>query len=186
MFNIGGRGQMLIAGAAAGWVGFPFELPWPIHVIVAILVGIVGGALWGGIVGLLKARTGAHEVIVTIMLNYVAFYLVFYAAHRQSLLQAPGSNNPKSPPMKDTAVLPKLFGDRSTTCTSASSWRDRRRRRLVDPQPLEPRLPVPRRRREPERGPRRGHQRQDASTSSRCSSPVGSSVSPASTRCSAP
>jgi general nucleoside transport system permease protein len=73
---------------------------------------MAAGALWGGLVGLLKARTGAHEVIVTIMLNYVAFYLVFYALSEQNLLQAPGSANPKSLPMKDSAVLPKLFGER--------------------------------------------------------------------------
>jgi ABC-type uncharacterized transport system permease subunit len=65
LFNIGGRGQMLMAGAAAGWVGYQFEMPWPIHVTLAILVGMAAGALWGGLVGLLKARTGAHEVIVS-------------------------------------------------------------------------------------------------------------------------
>ena len=70
------------------------------------------GALWAGIAGLLKARTGAHEVIVTIMLNYVGFYLVFFALSRQSLLQTPGSVNPKSLPMPDNAVMPDLLGDR--------------------------------------------------------------------------
>ena len=73
---------------------------------------MAAGALWGGLVGLLKARTGAHEVILTIMLNYVAFYLVFYALSEQNLLQAPSSANPKSLPMKESAVLPKLLGDR--------------------------------------------------------------------------
>ncbi|CAN5257012.1 MAG: ABC transporter permease [Nocardioides sp.] len=111
LFNIGGRGQMLIGGAAAGWVGYQFDLPSPLHIALAVLAGLVFGGLWGGIAGLLKARTGAHEVIVTIMLNYVAYYLVFYALSQQNLLQAPGSNNPKSPPMKDSAVLPGLLGD---------------------------------------------------------------------------
>jgi simple sugar transport system permease protein len=63
-------------------------------------------------VGLLKARTGAHEVIVTIMLNYVAYYLVFFALSQQNLLQAPNSANPKSLPMRDTAIMPKLLGER--------------------------------------------------------------------------
>jgi len=112
MFNIGGRGQMLIAASVAGWIGFGFDLPWGLHMLVALIGGLVGGALWAGIAGLLKARTGAHEVIVTIMLNYVAFYLVFYALSEQNLLQAPGSANPKSLPMKESVVLPKLFGDR--------------------------------------------------------------------------
>jgi len=109
MFNIGGRGQMLIAAACAGWVGFTLHLPWGIHLVVAILAGVIGGGIWGGIAGLLKARTGAHEVIVTIMLNYVAFYLVSYLL-RTPVLQAPGSNNPKSPPIDATAVLPDLLG----------------------------------------------------------------------------
>ena len=87
LFNIGGRGQMLLAGAAAGWVAAEFDLPTIIHLPLAILAGMVAGALWAGIAGLLKARTGAHEVIVTIMLNYVGFYLVFFALSRQGLLQ---------------------------------------------------------------------------------------------------
>jgi len=110
LFNIGGRGQMLVAAAAAGYVGFAFQFPFGIHLIVAVIAGVAAGALWGGIVGLLKARTGAHEVIVTIMLNYVAFYLIQYMLSTQGLLQAPGSSNPKSAPMKETAILPDLLG----------------------------------------------------------------------------
>ncbi|GGF98272.1 hypothetical protein GCM10007304_10340 [Rhodococcoides trifolii] len=112
MFNIGGRGQMLIAAACAGYVGFTFELPAGIHLLFAVVAGVVGGAIWGGIAGLLKARTGAHEVIVTIMLNYVAFYLVSYLLRTPGALQAPGSNNPKTPAMASTAVFPDLFGSR--------------------------------------------------------------------------
>ncbi|MGV8873594.1 MAG: ABC transporter permease [Rhodococcus sp. (in: high G+C Gram-positive bacteria)] len=112
MFNIGGRGQMLIASACAGWVGFTLNLPAGLHLLVAVVAGVIGGALWGGIAGLLKARTGAHEVIVTIMLNYIAFYLIAYLLRTPGALQAPGSNNPKTAAMADTAVFPKLFGDR--------------------------------------------------------------------------
>ncbi|WP_367650742.1 ABC transporter permease [Nocardioides sp. zg-1308] len=111
LFNIGGRGQMLVAGGAAGWVGFQLDLPTAIHLPLAILVGMAAGALWGGIAGLLKARTGAHEVIVTIMLNYVAYYLLFYALTKEWLLKTPGSVNPKSPPMKQSAVLPDVLGE---------------------------------------------------------------------------
>lgn len=110
LFNIGGRGQMLIAAACAGWVGFSLDLPWGVHLVVTLAAGIFGGALWGGLVGVLKARTGAHEVILTIMLNYVAFYFVSYLLRTPGALQAPGSNNPKSPEMKETAVFPHLFG----------------------------------------------------------------------------
>ncbi len=110
MFNIGGRGQMLMASAAAGWVAFSLDLPWGIHMLVALLAGLVAGALWAGIAGFLKARTGAHEVIVTIMLNYIAFYLLSWMLRTPGLLQAPGSSNPKTPPMKDTAIFPDLLG----------------------------------------------------------------------------
>ncbi len=112
LFNIGGRGQMLVAGGAAGYIGFKFDLPMLVHLPLAVVVGMLAGAVWGGIAGLLKARTGAHEVIVTIMLNYVAYYLLFYALTKDFLLKTPGSANPKSLPMKETAVLPKLLGDR--------------------------------------------------------------------------
>ncbi|MBA8817452.1 simple sugar transport system permease protein, partial [Microbacterium halimionae] len=110
MFNIGGRGQMLVASAAAGWVAFAVDLPWGIHMIVALLAGLVAGAAWAGIAGLLKARTGAHEVIVTIMLNYIAFYLISWMLRTPGLLQAPGSSNPKTPAMAETAVFPELLG----------------------------------------------------------------------------
>ena len=110
MFNIGGRGQMLIAASVAGWIAFGFDLPWGVHMLVALVGGLVGGALWAGIAGVLKARTGAHEVIVTIMLNYIAFYLVSWLLRTPGLLQAPGSSNPKTPAMKETAIFPSLLG----------------------------------------------------------------------------
>ncbi len=110
MFNIGGRGQMLFGAAAAGWVGFAFDLPPGIHLVLALAAGILAGALWSGLAGILKARTGAHEVIVTIMLNYVAFYLISYLLSTKGLLQAPGSNNPKSPGMHPNAIFPRLLG----------------------------------------------------------------------------
>ncbi|MCM0640164.1 ABC transporter permease [Cellulomonas wangsupingiae] len=110
LFNIGGQGQMLMAAVGAGWVGFAWDLPAGLHVIVAVAVGVAAGALWAGLAGLLKATTGAHEVIVTIMLNYIAFYLLSYLLATPGLLQAPGSANPKTPPMADTALLPRLLG----------------------------------------------------------------------------
>lgn len=113
LFNIGGQGQMLMAAAAAGWVGFGVSgVPFPLHLLMALVAGIAAGALWAGLAGLLKARTGAHEVIVTIMLNYVAFYLIAYLLATPGLLQAPGSNNPKTPPTPESAQLPPLLGER--------------------------------------------------------------------------
>lgn len=112
LFNIGGQGQMLMAATAAGWVGFALDLPWPIHMLVAMLAGISAGALWGGIAGFLKAYTGAHEVIVTIMLNWIAFYLLSFLLATRGLLQAPGSANPKTAAMRPSAVMPDLLGVR--------------------------------------------------------------------------
>ncbi|WP_405217534.1 ABC transporter permease [Agrococcus sp. Ld7] len=110
LFNIGGRGQMLWAAAAASWVGFSFALPPVLHVLVAIAVGIVAGAIWGGVAGALKAYTGAHEVIVTIMLNFVALWFITWMLRTPGLLQNPGSNNPISPRMPESAILPSMFG----------------------------------------------------------------------------
>lgn len=114
LFNIGGRGQMLIAGATAGWVAIESGLTGTTAMIVAVLAAMVAGALWAGIAGLLKARTGAHEVIVTIMLNYVAFYVVIWALKNQSILQAPNSGEAKSAQVPPDARLPLLLGDRFT------------------------------------------------------------------------
>ncbi|MBN9606059.1 MAG: ABC transporter permease [Actinomycetales bacterium] len=108
LFNIGGRGQILVGAGFAGYASFAWDLPPVIHVIVALALGIAGGALWGGIAGFLKARTGAHEVIVTIMLNYVAYYLLSFLL-RTPLLQNPGSNNPKTPPALPSAQLPAIL-----------------------------------------------------------------------------
>ncbi len=110
IFNIGGQGQMLIAAAFCGWIGWSLHLPPVLHLVVAVAAGFVGGAIWAAVAGVLKARTGAHEVIVTIMLNWVAFYLISYLLRTPGALQAHGSNNPKSPAILPTAVLPPIFG----------------------------------------------------------------------------
>ena len=112
LFNIGGRGQMLVGAGVAGWVGFTVPLPPVLHIVVALLAGVLAGALWGGIVGLLKARTGAHEVILTIMLNYVAYLGISYALRHPELLRNQVNNNPVSPPMLDTAILQSVPGFR--------------------------------------------------------------------------
>jgi simple sugar transport system permease protein len=109
VFNIGGQGQILIAGAFAGWVGFALPLPAGIHIIAAVVAALVGGAIWAGIVGLLKARTGAPEVVVTIMLNYVAYYLIDYLLHTP-VLRAPGSQNPTSPAESPGSVFFGILG----------------------------------------------------------------------------
>ena len=76
LFNIGAEGQFYIGAISAAFVGQAFHgLPAIIHLPLALLAGAIGGAIWAGIPGYLKARTGAHEVISTMMMNYVAFRL---------------------------------------------------------------------------------------------------------------
>lgn len=109
LFNIGAQGQMLIGGITATYVGIYLSAPAVIHIPVAILAGLAGGMLWGGIAGFLKARTGAHEVITTIMGNFIALFLVQWLL-TTAVLQDPGRNNPVSAALAETAQLPRLFG----------------------------------------------------------------------------
>ncbi len=110
LFNIGGRGQMLIGAAVAALFTFNLDLPLYLHLPLTLVAGIAGGAIWGGIVGLLKARTGAHEVILTIMLNYIAFYLVTWMVREPGLLQRPAGDQPISAPTPVGAQFPDLLG----------------------------------------------------------------------------
>ncbi|MDP2624233.1 MAG: ABC transporter permease [Actinomycetota bacterium] len=110
LFNIGVNGQMLIGGMAGLWVGFSIDVPAIIHIPLAILAAMAGGAVWGGIAGLLKARTGAHEVITTIMLNFIAIFLVDYLL-KSSIFQQPGRNDPISQPAASSAQFPRFLGD---------------------------------------------------------------------------
>lgn len=108
LFNIGGTGQMLVGGAAATWVGFSMHGPGIVQIPLGILAGVVAGAIWGGVTGFLKARTGAHEVITTIMLNYVASFLIVWLL-KTKLFQRPGSPNPISKNVTRQGRLPKLL-----------------------------------------------------------------------------
>jgi len=107
LFNIGVNGQMHIGGMAALWVGFGVTLPAIIHIPLAIVAAMIGGAIWGGIAGLLKARTGAHEVITTIMLNFIALFFVDFLL-KTSVFQAPGRNDPLSQPAHPSSQFPTL------------------------------------------------------------------------------
>ncbi|WP_403023388.1 ABC transporter permease [Salinibacterium sp. GXW1014] len=109
LFNIGGRGQMLIAALFVGFVGSNLDMPFGLHLAVAVLGGIVGGALWASVVGVLKARTGAHEVIVTIMLNFVALYLVTWLLKTPVFQAENAGGNAKAKAIDSTAVFPTLI-----------------------------------------------------------------------------
>jgi len=110
VFNIGVEGQIFIGASASVFVGYYFTgLPAYIHIPFALLAGAVGGGLWGFIPGWLKAKTGGHEVINTIMMNYIAFRL------NDWLLRGPmrreGTYQPVSPEIQASAELPRFFPD---------------------------------------------------------------------------
>ncbi len=109
LFNIGGEGQALIGGMFAVWVGFSITgLPIFIHLPLAVIAGIIGGAIWGFIPGILKAKTGAHEVITTIMLNYIALRLVDFLL-KSAIFQREGRNDPVSKNIEGTAEYPAFL-----------------------------------------------------------------------------
>jgi ABC-type uncharacterized transport system permease subunit len=110
LFNIGAEGQLFMGAIFSAYVGYALTgLPMIIHLPLAILAGAIGGGIWGFIPGWLKAKTGGHEVINTIMLNYIAFRLSDYLL--RGPMQRPNSFNPVSPTIMPSAFLPKFFGE---------------------------------------------------------------------------
>jgi len=107
LFNIGVEGQFFIGALCSAWVGYTFtDLPWFIHLPLAVLAGAVGGAFWGAIPGYLKAVTGAHEVVNTIMMNWIAFRLSDWLLNGP--MKATGYR-PITPQIESTAALPRIF-----------------------------------------------------------------------------
>lgn len=89
LFNIGAEGQLNVGAFASAWVGFTFlTLPWFLLIPLCILAGFIAGAFWASIAGYLKARFGSHEVINTIMLNFIALALVSYLVNNVYLVAA--------------------------------------------------------------------------------------------------
>ncbi len=110
LFNIGAEGQLFVGAICSAFVGYSITgLPAIIHIPLALGAGALGGALWGFIPGWLKAKTGGHEVINTIMLNYIAIRLSDWLL--TGPMQRPDSFNPISPTIADSAKLPKFFAD---------------------------------------------------------------------------
>ncbi|WP_406841861.1 ABC transporter permease subunit (plasmid) [Streptomyces sp. AHU1] len=108
LFNIGGQGQTIAGAMAAGYVGFAVDLPIVIHLLAALAAGLAFGALWGLLAGVLKARAGVNEIITTIMLNYVALYVLRYLLSLGAVIQAPGAQASRT--VDTSARLPHLFG----------------------------------------------------------------------------
>jgi ABC-type uncharacterized transport system permease subunit len=110
LFNIGGQGQLILGAAGATLAGFAFSgLPAPLHIPLAIVCGAAFGAAWGFIPGILKARTGAHEVITSMMLNYVGSNLLTWLLTTE-LYQAPPRTQAISKAIDQAARLPHIAG----------------------------------------------------------------------------
>lgn len=109
LFNIGAEGQFLAGSLGAAFVGYSL-VGWPLylHLPLAILGGFAAGAIWGAIPGWLKAKTGGHEVVNTIMMNWIAFRLSDWLINGP--MKAPGFR-PVTPHIQASAELPRLFGD---------------------------------------------------------------------------
>ena len=110
VFNIGAEGQLYMGAITSTFVGYSLVgLPAIIHIPLTLLAGAAGGALWGFIPGWLKAKAGAHEVINTIMMNYIAFRFSEWLLNGP--MKRPNSFNPISPNIQPSAMLPNIFGE---------------------------------------------------------------------------
>jgi simple sugar transport system permease protein len=111
LFNIGGQGQYWVGFFAALYIGTNLEgTPRPLHILLALGAAIVAGAIWGGIAGILKATVGAHEVITTIMLNWIAIFGGSYLVEIGGPLQGPEPSIPRSDTVLPTAELWPIWG----------------------------------------------------------------------------
>jgi ABC-type uncharacterized transport system permease subunit len=113
LFNIGVEGQLLVGATFAAWMGtwgIVDDLPGPVAVLFVLAAGTLGGALYGLIPGVLKVRTGAHEVITTIMLNNIAILVVRWMVNSQDplILRDVGASVPRTAPLPDVARLPEF------------------------------------------------------------------------------
>jgi len=110
LFNIGAEGQFYIGALSGVFIAYSIHgLPAVIEIPLALVAGMAGGFGWAAIAGFLKARFGAHEVITTIMLNYVAFLVANYLVDTPGLMLAPNVSTPRTPDVDVNAVLPIIF-----------------------------------------------------------------------------
>jgi ABC-type uncharacterized transport system permease subunit len=115
LFNIGGEGQLAFGAVAAAWVGYALPgvlgvtLPAVIHIPLAVGAGMLAGAIWGFIPGWLKARTGAHEVINTIMMNYIALNITSFLLNGPMKDPNPLNVVARTPGIAESARIPPIF-----------------------------------------------------------------------------
>jgi ABC-type uncharacterized transport system permease subunit len=113
LFNIGGQGQYIVGASISTWVGVSFVHMWsPAHIVLAIVLASLAAAVWAAIAGFLKATVGAHEVITTIMLNWIAIYVAQAVFGRGGQLQNDVDKSiPISGDIAQGAHLPVFWGD---------------------------------------------------------------------------
>ncbi len=115
LFNIGAEGQLALGAVASAWVGYALPdllgvtLPIYIHLPLAVLAGMLFGMLWGAIPGALKAYTGAHEVINTIMMNYIALNMVSFLLNGPMKDKDPQNVIARTPQIAESARIPVIF-----------------------------------------------------------------------------
>ena len=118
--NVGGEGQIAAGGVAATAValyGSASQLPAPMSFLLPMLVAALAGGLWGGVAGVLKAKVGTNEVISTLLLSFVAVWLLYWSVQSESLLRQPMTTTatlPESKEIPDITKLPLLGADAST------------------------------------------------------------------------
>jgi len=106
LFNIGAEGQYWIGAIVGVWIGYHFQgLPWYIHIPFALVAAMIAGGLWAGIIpGFAKAYTGAHEVITTMMMSYIAIYFSHFLLEFGPMMEK--GSIPQSPKIQASAVIP--------------------------------------------------------------------------------
>lgn len=115
LFNIGAEGQLALGAVASAWVGYALpgllgvSIPAIIHLPLTIIAGMLAGAIWGAIPGWLKAKTGSHEVINTIMMNYIALNLVSYLLNGPWKDPDPLNVIARTPMIAEGARIPAIF-----------------------------------------------------------------------------
>jgi ABC-type uncharacterized transport system permease subunit len=115
LFNIGAEGQLAFGAVAAAWAGYALpslihsEIPAVIHIIVAVGFGVIAGAIWGAIPGYLKAKTGAHEVINTIMMNYIALNITSFLLNGPMKDPSPSNVIARTPLIAKSAQIMPIF-----------------------------------------------------------------------------
>ncbi len=115
LFNIGGEGQLAFGAVAAAWAGYALpgilksDIPPVLHVLLTVGLGVMAGALWGAIPGYLKAKTGAHEVINTIMMNYIALNLTSFLLNGPMKDNSPNNVVARTPKIAESAQIFPIF-----------------------------------------------------------------------------